>query len=114
VEVPELEIPTCRSCGERVFTNWTEEQIYGALRVQLRLLTPQQIREAVQALGMRQKEVAERLGIAEETLSRWIHGTVIQSRAMDNLLRAYFASPALRLVLLGPEQDPAFGATVTI
>jgi hypothetical protein len=33
---------------------------------------------------------------------------------MDNLLRAYFASPDVRSALVGPEQDPNFGATVVV
>ncbi len=109
VDVPSLEIPTCRRCGERVFTNRVEEQINAALRAQLHLLTPEQIAAAIHALGMEPDEVAQRLGIREETLSAWISGTVIQSRAMDNLLRAYFASSEVRAALSGPQQDPEFG-----
>ena len=74
-----------------------------------RLLTPQQIREGREALGLQSKELAERLGVAKETLSRWETGMMIQSRAMDNLLRAYFAVPEVRAVLQGPNQDVALG-----
>ena len=35
---------------------------------------------------------------------------MIQSRAMDNFLRVYFAVPEARAVLRGPEQDPNLGA----
>ena len=72
-------------------------------------MTPPQITAAIHALGMERDEVARRLGIREDTLSAWISGTVIQSRAMDNLLRAYFASSEVRAALLGPQQDPQFG-----
>jgi transcriptional regulator with XRE-family HTH domain len=65
----------------------------------LGLLTPQQIQEGIERLGMTQKEVAERLGIAEATLSRWLTNTVIQSRAMDNYLRVFFRFPEVRAVL---------------
>jgi putative zinc finger/helix-turn-helix YgiT family protein len=112
VQVPALEIPRCRSCGELVFTNRVDEQITAALRAQLRLLTPEQIRESRKALGLLQQELAERLGVAEATISRWETGMLIQSRAMDNLLRAYFALPQLRAALRGKEQDPAFGTEV--
>jgi putative zinc finger/helix-turn-helix YgiT family protein len=112
VRVPALEVPQCRSCGELVFTNRVDEQITDALRAQLRLLAPAQIRESRKALGLLQQELAERLGVAEATISRWETGTLIQSRAMDNLLRAYFALPELRAALRGAEQDPAFGAGV--
>jgi len=112
VQVPALEIPRCRSCGELVFTNRVDEQITAALRAQLRLLTPAQIRESRKALKLLQQELAERLGVAEATISRWETGMLIQSRAMDNLLRAYFALPELRAALRGAEQDPAFGTGV--
>ena len=98
---PDLEIPTCRACGERVFTNRVEESISEALR-QLHLLTPEQIDRAIRLLGTEPDEVARRLGIHEDVLSAWIAGTVIQPRAMDNLLRAFFASPQVRAALDGP------------
>jgi hypothetical protein len=109
VTIPDLEIPTCRACGERVFTNRVEESINQALRAQLHLLTPEQIDRAIELLGMAPDEVARRLGIDQDALSTWIEGTVIQPRAMDNLLRAFFASPPFRAALTGPEQDPEFG-----
>ena len=109
VEIPDLTLPTCSACGEQVFTDSVDDQISAALRAMLRLLTPEQIRSAMNALGLRQRELATRLGIAEETLSRWLTGSVIQSRAMDNLLRAYFAFPEVRSALVGPEQNPMLG-----
>ena len=60
---------------------------------------------------MTQKKAAERLGIAEATLSRWLNETQIQSRAMDNLLRVFFAFPQVRSALSGEGQDPQLGAT---
>jgi transcriptional regulator with XRE-family HTH domain len=59
---------------------------------------------------MTQKEAAERLGTAEATLSRWLNETQIQSRAMDNLLRVFFAFPQVRAALNGAGQDPELGA----
>jgi putative zinc finger/helix-turn-helix YgiT family protein len=109
--LPALRIPKCRACGELVFSNSVDDQIVQALRAEARLLTPQQIREGREALGLQSKEMAERLGVAKETLSRWETGMMIQSRAMDNFLRAYFAVPELRAVLQGPNQDAALGTT---
>ena len=82
-----------------------------ALRAHLNLLTPAQIRDGIKRVGMSQKDVASRLGIAEETLSRWLNEAQIQSRAMDNLLRAFFAFPQLRIALSGETQDPELGLT---
>jgi DNA-binding transcriptional regulator YiaG len=89
-----------------------DEQITEAFRMQLRLLNPAQIWKGRKELGLHHYELAERLGVAEATISRWETGTLIQSRAMDNLLRAYFALPEVRAALRGAGQDPNFGIEV--
>ena len=99
--IPELQLPVCQACGEQVFTEDVDLQINDALREHLHMLTPDQIDAGIKRIGMSQKEVARRLGIAEATLSRWLTKTQIQSRAMDNLLRAFFAFPQVRAVLCG-------------
>ena len=48
---------------------------------------------------MSQQELAEQLGVAKETISRWETGAMIQSRAMDNLLRLFFESEEARTLL---------------
>jgi len=58
---------------------------------------------------MTQKEAADRLGIAEATLSRWLNETQIQSRAMDKWLRVFFAFPQVRAALDRRGQDPDLG-----
>ena len=107
--IPDLELPICQACGERAFTEKVDDQVNDALRAHLGLLTPVQIRDAIKRVEMSQKEIAGRLGIAEATLSRWLNETQIQSRAMDNLLRAFFAFPQLRVALRGETQDPELG-----
>ncbi len=109
IEIAELEIPTCQSCGERVFSRRVNNEISQALRSQLRLLSPDQILAKLRELGLSQKEMAARLGVAEATFSRWVTGSVIQSRALDNLLRTYFAFPDVRHALVGEQQDPNLG-----
>ena len=109
IEIDRLEIPTCQSCGERLFSKHVDEKISQALRSQLRLLSPDQIRTGLRKLDLSQKEVAARLGVAEATFSRWMTGSVIQSRASDNLLRVYFAFPEVRQALVGEQQDAALG-----
>jgi len=96
VTIEDFEIPTCEACGEKLFSNREDERISRALRDKLGFLTPEQIRVRLRELGLSQKQAAARLGIAEATLSRWITGTVIQPRAMDNLLQVYFAFPDVR------------------
>jgi DNA-binding transcriptional regulator YiaG len=107
--IPNLELPVCRACGERVFTENVDAQVNDGLRGHLNLLTPAQIRDGIKRIRMSQKEVTMRLGIAEETLSRWLNEVQIQSRAMDTLLRAFLAFPQLRTALCGETQDPKLG-----
>src|SRR5271155_486486 len=108
--VPNLELPVCQACGSKVFTENVDDQISAALRLNLDLLTPEEMRKAIGRVDMTQKEAAERLGVAEATLSRWLNETQIQSRAMDNLLRVFFAFPQVRTALNGDAQDPQLGA----
>lgn len=110
-KIPSLKIPICRACGEKVFTEKVDSQINAGLRSHLRLLTPDEIRAALERVSMTQRNAAETLGIAEETLSRWLNETQIQSRAMDNLLRVFFAFPVVRKALSGESRNPRLGTT---
>src|SRR6187401_3532944 len=93
IEIPEVRIPKCSQCGELVFSNSVDEQITHALRSHLKLLEPEQIRDARQRLNLNLAELADRLGTDEQSLARWEEGLVLQSRAMDNLMRVFFALP---------------------
>jgi putative zinc finger/helix-turn-helix YgiT family protein len=113
LRLPGIEIPRCQTCGETYTTSAIDEQVSDALRSQLHLLAPAQIRKGIEKLGLKQQELAERLGVAPETISRWVNGALIQSRAMDNLLRLFFALPQVREVLRGANQDPQLGTEVS-
>jgi DNA-binding transcriptional regulator YiaG len=97
--VPQLHIPVCDACGEKVFTEEVDDQISAALRAHLHLLTPEEIRAGLERLNMTQEQAAERLGIPESTLSDWLTDTQIQSRALDKLLRVFFAFKEVREAL---------------
>ena len=71
VRVAALEIPTCHKCGEQVFTVGTDDRIVAALRAQVGLLTPQEMQKRRGQLEMTQQELAEQMGVAKETISRW-------------------------------------------
>ena len=110
--LPAIEVPRCLTCGQLTITTAVDEKVNDALRARLRLLTPAQIRKGIGELGLNQQEFAERLGVAAETISRWVNGGLIQSRAMDNLLRLFFALPQVRAVLQGASQDAQLGVEV--
>jgi putative zinc finger/helix-turn-helix YgiT family protein len=99
VRLPDLAIPTCRNCGERLFTAETEDRIFAALRNQVGLLTPPEMEQWRSQLHLSQAEVAEQLGVTQETISQWETGAIIQSRAMDKLLRLFFGSEEVRRLL---------------
>ena len=107
--IPQVDIPVCRACGEKVFTNQVDDQINAAMRSHLHLLTPDEIRAAIERVELTPEQVAERLGIDEATISAWLNETQIQSRSMDNLLRIFFAFPPVRAALVGESQDPLLG-----
>jgi len=107
--IPRIDIPVCQACREQVFTEKVDDQINAALRSHLQLLTPEEMRTALRRINLSQKEAAERMGLAEATLSRWLNEAQIQSRAMDNLLRVFFAFPEVRIALSGDAQDPYLG-----
>jgi DNA-binding transcriptional regulator YiaG len=109
ISTHDLEIPICSNCGEKVFTEKVDDQINAALLSQLQLLTPAEIREGINRLGLSRKEVADRLGIAEELLWRWANGFSIQSRAMDNYLRVFFQFPQVREMLSTPPIEAGLG-----
>ncbi len=105
ISVPHLPVVKCRHCAAINFTNESDEQIANALRSKLGLLQPAQIRGARTALQLTQVALANCLGMAPETISRWESGTLIQSRAMNKLLCDFFGFPEVGGVLV-PESLP--------
>ena len=112
VDTPHLIVPRCEQCGSFYFDNVAEEQVNTALCDQLHLLMPEQIRANRIALGLAGDELANRLGVSPEELNEWEEGLVFQPRAIDNLLRAFFALPTVRAELRESEQNPSFGTVV--
>jgi putative zinc finger/helix-turn-helix YgiT family protein len=112
LSIPDLRVNRCDHCGELYFDAAADEQIAAALRKRLHLLPPDAIRRNIASLGLTQKELAERMGVAAETMSRWLSGAMIQSRAMDNLMRLYFGLPELRAAIADRKSLPALGVSV--
>jgi transcriptional regulator with XRE-family HTH domain len=88
--IARLRVLKCRSCGDVLFDNTTDEQISDGLRRHLGLLSPQEIRRRLGRLDLTQKEFGERICVAPETISRWLSGTYIQSRASNRLMELFF------------------------
>jgi putative zinc finger/helix-turn-helix YgiT family protein len=109
VELPALEVLRCGHCGAVVLDDAANEKISEAFRREAGLLTPGEIRQQREALQLTQKQLARLLQVAEATLSRWETGGQIQQRAMDLLLRLFFASADVRRRLghaSAPNGDP--------
>lgn len=112
IELPELRVPRCAACGELVFDNDADQQIALALREHLGLLSAAQIRGNREQLGLSQRKLAEHLGVAVETISRWEGGVLTQTRAMDRYLRLYFGVPAARAALVKQADISSLGMNV--
>ncbi len=109
VNVEKMPVLKCDSCNEVLLTNESDDCITEALRKERRLLAPEEIRKRRLELRLTQKQLADMLGAAEATISRWETGGLIQSKAMDRWLRAYFAFPETRMGLELLRDDPSFG-----
>jgi transcriptional regulator with XRE-family HTH domain len=110
--VDDLPIDKCENCNEQWFTVETDDALQEGLRTFLCLLHPSEIRQRLQDLGLTQSAFAERIGVAAETVSRWLNGHAIQNRAMDNLIRLFFGLTNVRSVL--SEKGPIEGLGVII
>ena len=97
--IPELHIDKCTNCGQEYFSSETDGQISKELRAHLCFLQPDEIRAKLNALGINQSDFAKRIGVAKESVSRWMTGAVIQNRAMDNLMRLFLGLESVRNVL---------------
>ncbi len=86
-QIPRLVIDKCQRCGEELFTSRTNDQITAALRDFSGLLQPAEIRRRLVELGLTHRSFANRLEVAPETVSRWLNGLAIQTRALDNPMR---------------------------
>lgn len=96
VDVQDFPVNRCTNCGASSIGVEADDAINHALRDNLQLLQPEEIRANRDALGMTQQRLADTIGFAAESLSRWENGSIIQSRSYDRMLRAYFALPSLR------------------
>jgi putative zinc finger/helix-turn-helix YgiT family protein len=109
VEIPDLKVGKCSVCGEVYFDLDTDAQIDTVFRRNLRLLTAEQIRAGRKRLGLKQEEIADALGIAKATITRWENRKLIPSRVMNRVLKAYFRSKSFRELLVVIDADSSIG-----
>jgi putative zinc finger/helix-turn-helix YgiT family protein len=101
VTVPSLDVLLCDQCPAKVLPDASYERLADALRRQASLLMPSEIVAKRTGLGLNQKDFAQLLGVAPETVSRWETGGQIQQRVMNDFMRAVFDVPELREYLKG-------------
>jgi putative zinc finger/helix-turn-helix YgiT family protein len=104
ISVPDLTLLKCRNCGEVYLDDAADERLSEALRAAARLLSPSEIRDHRERLGLTREQLANRLRVPEPTLARWETGGQIQQRSMDAFLRVFFQSSEARR-LLGDAED---------
>lgn len=113
VMVRGLAVEQCENCGKYTVGNVGDAQIDAALRAHLKLMAPEEIRARRKHLDLTQEAMAQALGCASETISRWESGTVVQSPAYDRWMRAYFALPVLRAFFAGLA-SPSAGINIPV
>lgn len=96
VGVPLLDVPQCRDCNKLVMVNAASQRITDALRQAAGLLPPEEIRRLREANQLTQRELADYLQVAVETVSRWESGAQLQQRSMDRWMRMFFKIPGIR------------------
>jgi HTH-type transcriptional regulator/antitoxin MqsA len=99
------EILRCSVCGEE---EYSYEQAIAAerrageiYREQNGFLQPDEIVALRRRWGVTQAQLEDALGLGRKTIARWESGRVLQSRALDNLLRAIDQFPGVLVFLAG-------------
>jgi putative zinc finger/helix-turn-helix YgiT family protein len=91
IRVPSVPRLKCPSCGEGLLSlkeaKHLETQAMEIYREKYGLLTAAEIKTLREQHGMTQAELAQLLRLGANTISRWESGRVVQSAALDTLLR---------------------------
>ena len=110
VTIPDLEVPRCRHCRTIVLHDAANRRITEAFRRQAGLMTPEEVRQRREALGLTPAELAGRLGVEEDQLSRVEAGLQVQSLSLDRFLRVFFAFDDVRAALTAQNGTPPLPA----
>src|SRR5262249_44179079 len=74
VRVPALEILRCSNCAEVVLDDAASRRVSDALRAAAGLLTPSEIQQSRESLGLDRAHLADYLGVPEPVAARWETG----------------------------------------
>jgi HTH-type transcriptional regulator/antitoxin MqsA len=93
------ELYRCAVCGEEEYSLEqavaAERRASELYREQNGFLQPDEIAALRRSWGLTQAGLEDALGVGRKTVARWEAGRVLQSRALDNLLRAIDRFPAV-------------------
>ena len=95
----------CGACGEQMLPPALGEALLAERYRRLGLLSPGEIAEIRERLGLTQVAMAEFLGVGEKTYARWESGRSIHNISSDNLIRLVAQNPEL-FPQLKAERDP--------
>lgn len=109
-----LVAPRCGNCGDVLIDDAADEQINQALRAQVGLLSPADIRHGLKQLGLNQSKFATEVGFAPETVSRWLNGAQIQSKVYDGMMRRFFQDRGVTFPCPDTEGQSASAVAVTV
>jgi len=108
VNVNGIDHGRCTGCGEVFLDVDAGDRLQREAVAQLReargLLTPAQVVELRNSLGLSQAAFEKLLGTGSKTVVRWEKGTVFQSATADKLMRLLIAKPELADILSGADQ----------
>lgn len=79
-------VQTCARCAFQFIDDTAEEIRHEAVCRHLQVMTPKQITDLRNSLGLTRSELARLTRIGEASLARWENGAVIQNAANDGLL----------------------------
>lgn len=89
----------CGSCGHVSYVgsqiSEMEIRVARKIREQDGLLMPEELKAVRNKYGLTQSEMEDLLSIGKKTWIRWERGKVVQSKAVDTLIRAMAAHPAI-------------------
>src|SRR2546421_12140352 len=99
VEAENVPVEICARCHETFSGPEAARVRHDAICKTLGLLTPSEIRNLRERLGMTQEQFADWTGIGVATISRWERGRWLQTRAHDRFLRTLHENRVLREVI---------------